>query len=115
MGMVMVANKLPLGIHLDLPNGARVTIKGTALPAEKQREEPLPGGYILTPVDEAHWLAWRERNKNWDPVVRKLIFASPRADAARGIAKEQAELRTGLEPLDPEKPGPGIEPLKRDD
>lgn len=108
---IMVANKLPWGVHLDVPGRERVTIRGTSLPHGIQREVPLPGGYLLSPVDEEHWKAWIAANGKLTPVARGLIFAADTADATRGKAAEQAELRTGFEPMDPAKLPAGLELL----
>jgi len=110
---IIVACKLPHGLHLDVPGKGRVTLKGTALPEDVRRENPLPGGFSLTSVDADFYAAWLKRNEDLEAVKRGFVFASARRDAAQGQARELDELETGLERLDPEKPPPGLERLDR--
>jgi len=112
MGTVLVANKMPYGIHLDVEKRERVTILGTAMPHGVQRETALPGGYMLTPVDEEHWNAWAEANKELSLIKTGMIFAEGRRDAARGRAVEQADFVTGVERIDPERLPAGLETFK---
>lgn len=105
---ILVANKLPFGVHLDVKGRERVTLPGTALPHGIQREVPLPGGFLLTPVDEDHWKAWIGANAKLDPVKRGMIFAADTADAGRGRAMDNADLRTGFEPMDPKAMPSGL-------
>lgn len=115
---VMVANKLPFGLHLDLPKelgSKRVTIKGAALPANVMRETPLPGGFALSPVPEDHWNAWVKINKDLSIVQQGLVFSAPRRDHVTGKAVELAELVSGLEPINPNKLPNGIKKFDPND
>lgn len=105
----MVACKLPNGLHLDVPGKGRVTLKGVMLPFGIAPDAPMPGGYTLTSVDEEFWQAWVARNAESDIVVKKIVFASARADHTRGMAAEQTEIKSGLEQLDANKPGASLE------
>ena len=107
--MIVVACKLPNGLHLDVPGKGRVTLKGVALPFGVAPEAPMPGGYTLTQVDEEFWQAWVKNHADSDIVQKKIVFASARSDHTRGMAAEQKEIKTGLEPTDPSKPGTGLE------
>lgn len=125
---VTVACKLPHGIwlHRDEPRvettavlgggireikvhrrtGERFRINGNAIPALRDPERDYPAivgghnGYALThgvPADL--WAAWLHANRDSDMVRNGLVFACDKAGEARDRAREQAEVRSGLEPL----------------
>jgi hypothetical protein len=119
-GQVTVACKLPNGLILrvfdmieksESPVGAAprtvreaasragsVTLKGCAAPYGTPKL--LHGGYALTHgVDADFFEAWMAQNKEHPAVKAGLIFAHAKSDMAQGKAKEQAEIRSGLEPL----------------
>lgn len=109
MATVTVACKLPNGVHLDIRGRGRVTLRGTAV-AFGVAPVIVPGGYALTPdVDEDWWNAWLDLSRDLDIVKKQIVFAMPKPVEARARAREMAELRTGLEPMDPDKPGPGLQ------
>lgn len=133
---VTVACKLPHGLILRLfdmldhdepvmgggmrtvkkavPRLETVTLKGYAVPFGKMPDVPVAGGYALTTgVDAEFWDAWLEQNKTTDLVKNNLVFAAERQDTAQGRAREQDEIRNGLEPLDPEKPMKGVQPATK--
>jgi hypothetical protein len=101
--------------------GDMVQIRGTAYP----RGNPPPGmpprpimagGYALTPnVPADFWDAWLEQNKEADYVKNKMIFAYGDRAKTIGVARDNRELRSGLEPVnmtnDPRqiKPRPGVD------
>lgn len=108
MPTVTVACKLPHGLHLDLKGRERVTVRGTAVPFGTAAHDI--GGFALTPnVDADFFAAWLEAYKNLEVVKRRLIFAYPKTQDATAQALELRDERSGLEPLDPDKPGAGIE------
>lgn len=131
-GTVTIACRLPNGLYLDVgrrPDGGpaqRVRVNGFArevgidLPRTYARTPdglpvapPEPGtvvaGYALTPgVDEDIWLAWLVEHEAMEIVKRGLIFAMPKHNDAAAKAKELAENKSGLEPIDPHKPGHGV-------
>ena len=128
---VTVACKLPNGLHLDLrdANGEvrRVTLRGSG---DARRMESggqfvsshgnrVSEGFGLTPgVSKEFWEAWEAqyRKANYEPLVRGLIFAVPKLDSAAAMAREKAEIKTGLEPIDPaKKTGDGVEARTEED
>lgn len=132
MATVTVGCKLPNGLYLRAfrmvtrteavlgggvreyqiaePIGEPVKINGYAAPFGMAPDAPISGGYALTSgIDEDLWNSWLEANKDSDLVRNNLIFASGRADHAQGRGREQAALRSGLEPLDPNNLPKGIE------
>lgn len=133
-GTVTVACKLPHGLILRLHEmisvpepvlgggvretkvarhtGQEVIIKGAAVPYGKAPQTEIHGGYALTfGVDAQFFSRWMQEFKDSDMVKNGLIFAFEKRDDAAAKAKEQEEVRTGLEPIDPEKPGRGIKKM----
>lgn len=119
---VDVCCKLPNGLHLAVfrmedhvepvmgggvrtvqravPEG-RVTVRGTGRRLDDPR---IVGGYAVTRgVDADLWARWMAQNKDSDIVRNGLIFADEKPAMATGKAKEQADIRSGLEPLDPDR------------
>jgi hypothetical protein len=123
-GTVTVACKVPNGIILRAfelintveasPNGGRevkmaqqlgedFTVFGPARPHGEQPKTTVVGGYALTRGIPAElWNKWYEVNKNTDLVRNKQIFAYERLEAVKGNAKEQAKVRSGMEPITPD-------------
>lgn len=118
-GTVTVALKLPNGLVLELKENKELGLKGrpevyvargSALPYGVASEFSIVGGFGLTPNIDADFFAeWLVRNANLSVVKEGLIFAHAKASDASVQAREFAELRSGLEALDPEKPGTGLE------
>ena len=63
----------------------------------------------LASFDADFFDAWLAANKDLKLVRDGLIFAHPKAADATAQAKEFADLKSGLEPLDPDKPATGLE------
>lgn len=124
-GQVVVACKLPHGLILrnfemvDVPvpvlggglrtvqearqKGGRVEIHGNAIPVQRDPERDYPqivGGYALTyGVDADFWEAWLKANETSAIVKNRLVFAFEKVADTRAAAKENAGLKSGLEPL----------------
>jgi len=86
------------------PKGPTYRIKGPTVPdAFKPLIEVVggPNGYAITQGMPAEvferWLKW---NEDQPFVKNKLIFGDEDADKVRGMARELASTKTGLEPLD---------------
>ena len=106
MPYVTVGCKLPNGIHLD-HMGKRVTLNGS-------NSSSLIGGHGLTEgVDKEFWDAWLADHKDFDPVKQGLIFAHEKDANTKAEAKEKTNTKTGMEPLDADKPAPGIKPMEK--
>jgi hypothetical protein len=125
---VTVACKIPHGLQLQLVRktsyveetlsgsrdrvrydrtGARVMIYGPGRPVNPPPgfpdPHPMAGGYALThDVDSKFWEQWLEQNK-LSPIVKNgLIFAMSSSNDVKAKAREQADFRSGLEPLNME-------------
>jgi hypothetical protein len=101
---VTVACKIPHGLQLQL---VRVMIYGPGRPVNPPPgfpdPHPMAGGYALThDVDSKFWEQWLEQNK-LSPIVKNgLIFAMSSSNDVKAKAREQADFRSGLEPLNME-------------
>jgi len=110
---VTIACKLPAGLVLEMPkggpfNGRRVTLLGGRIVRDDNgmpiSDRTTPGGFGLTfGVDKDFWDAWLALHKEFPPVVKGAIFAMDKPADATAMAKEMADVKTGLEPKDPEK------------
>ncbi len=130
-GTVSVACKLPNGLALRVfkmiphsepvmgggtreteiavPLGETVVLKGYAAPFGMAPDAPVAGGYAITAgVDADFWATWIGQNAEHPAVKNGLIFAAERVDSVQKQAKEQTEIKCGLEALDPEKPMRGV-------
>lgn len=113
-GTVTVACKIPMGLHLDLPNKKRATVRGPAMEVgftTQGREPPIvANSYALTyDVDADHWDEWLKLNGNLEIVQKKFVFASAKTPDARAIAREHEKELTKMEPLNADAPGQGLE------
>jgi hypothetical protein len=111
---VVVACKLPHGVHLELgydpttgiqddAKYQRVRINGT-LTGLEPGSKATAGEWALTPnVDKAFWDEWLKRNQKLGFVKEGLIFAQPEAKSAGAASRERENLTTKLEPLNPVK------------
>lgn len=125
---VTVCCKVPNGIVLDLfewtevrspaPGGhitekvsrrktdRRFIINGNRVQFGKMPDYTIVGenGYALTPgIPADFWYEWYEQNKDNDLVKNKIIFAFDTEKSAIAAAKDHQSVKTGLEPLDPNK------------
>jgi len=100
MPNVTVGCKIVNGVILA-HQGKRVTLAGA-------KSSRIIGGYGMTEVDKDFFEAWCKANADSALLSANLIFAQDRASLADGKAKEQADVKSGFEPINPEKPVPGV-------
>lgn len=88
-----------------------VVLKGVAHEFGQIPGHMTDGGYALTfGVNRDFFEAWMAQNKDTAIVKEGLVFAQETRESAVDQSVDQAEVRTGLEPLDPNKlPIKGIE------
>ena len=103
-GTVFVFANLPHGQTFGLP-GRQVTVAGWPVSALRgPGGEALPGGrYGVTEIDAGDWAEIRRIYGAMRIFQSGLVFAAPSREAGQAMAAERAELRHGLEPVDPEK------------
>ncbi len=76
------------------------------LAATQEVPNLIVGGYGITSgIPEEFWNRWLEANKDTELVRGGFIFAMKSESDARKEASSRAKLKSGLEPLDPTKPG----------
>lgn len=108
---VVVGCKLPNGLHMDVGKDnerVRVTLNGA-------NHSRIIGGYGLTEVDSDFWDAWFKDHQKFPPVMNGEIFVQSTHKRAESHAQDHAELESGFEPINPQKPGAGVETYKADD
>jgi hypothetical protein len=99
---VTVCCKLPHGLHLDLQQPGkpkvRITLKG-------HNSARVVGGYGITEqVPKEHFDEWMKQNRNHPAVTGNLIFAMNNTASAESKAREYAEHRHGMEPINSSDP-----------
>lgn len=104
MANITVACKLPNGVVLN-QGETKVLLKGA-------RDRDAIAGFGLTEVDEGFWSTWSTAHKDFPPLKKGFIFAQQKASSAAAEAKEKADVKTGMEGLDPQKPGTNLKPEK---
>jgi hypothetical protein len=130
---VVVCCKLPHGFILELsdsrienqngkdvvvhfPVGEQVEVTGAnyahrlAHP-KREQDRNVRGvfGFGMTDVDADLWAAWLKQKATWPPLQKGWVYAQPSSEKARGQAREQEKMKVGFEPLDQDKPAPGVE------
>lgn len=93
--------------------GGAVFVHGPTVPFGKFPEVPVVGGYALTPnIDAEFAVEYMRQNAESDLVRNRIIYAVDKPETATRLAKEQESIRSGLEPLDPNRLPRGIETAK---
>lgn len=101
---VLVGCKLPCGIELDGPRGT-ITING-------KNTSMIANGFGLTHIDETDWAYLLAVYSTHAAFKNNAIFATG-SDSVADVAELAEDLKsekTGMEGLDPTKPGAGVEP-----
>ena len=107
------ATEMPVTVAIKGPGGVPFG-QGPALGVIVTQD-----GFALTQgVSEEFWERWLEQNKASDIVRNKVIYA--RKNDVEGWAREHAQVRTGVEPIDPDHPekmmpGLGTMRVQKDD
>lgn len=112
---VVVYCKIPNGYHLTVKDAAGVDhtyrINGP-LNKKQQPDAPVIFGHGATRIPKEFWEEWLAEHKELEPVKREHIFATAKPQDGKAMARERKDNRTGLEGIDPKKPGPGLEPAE---
>lgn len=98
--------------------GDQVRINGVAArtnPAPNDSAFAQTGGYALTPgVDREFFEEWLRQNADAEVVRNEIIFAHGSDADVRRHTRDNEKVRSGMEPIDPEKPPMrGIQPAER--
>lgn len=108
-------------IRIARPTGERVTLRGPGPAVQAMRRgqeiDHVPvGGYALTQgVPREHWEKVEKDYADHPALVNHLVFAAKNDAAASDEARATRGVRTGLEGIDPDKPGlrTGIRSVER--
>lgn len=132
---VTVASKWPTGLWLQLfrmekshepmmggghreiqkavRDGVPIRVNGPAVVFGAPPPYPVICGFALTHnVPREHWERWRDANKDSDLVRNGLISAYATRDNAEAYARDNAKTLSGMEPVDPSRPPPGLRGVK---
>lgn len=100
---VTVALNRATGILFPLPGGRKALVNGNAAHLRGKEKGVLPvGGFGLTTIAAEDWEFIKKTYGGMEIFEHGLIFAAERPSDARDEADEKAELRHGIEPVDPE-------------
>lgn len=100
---VAVALNRATGIQFAMPDGRKVLVNGNAANLRGKEKGVLPvGAFGLTIIPSADWDYIKKTYGGMEIFQNGLIFASERKADAMDEAAEKAELRHGIEPVDPE-------------
>lgn len=102
-------------VGCKLPHGLVITVGGRSVTLNGVNSSRIIGGYGLTVVDKDFFEAWKIEFST-SPLVRNdLIFDQDTAAKAESQAKEQAEVLSGLEPIDKDANVLGVKEVSKDD
>lgn len=124
METVSIGCKLPHGLKIALggleetsvegktvkmfrPNGRHINLNGY-----HTQGAAVMGVGMTHDVDAAAWRDWAERNKDFEPLSKGLIFEFKRQSDAAPMARELANVKSGFEGIDPDKPGRNVSKSK---
>lgn len=84
------------------PTGETITINGNARKFGEAPDHRIVAGFALTEgVNKDFFERWLEQHKDLPAVKNRLIYAFESLDHVEGQAKNDANLRNGMEPLAP--------------
>lgn len=112
---VSVACKLPHGLIMELgqpgsENYRSVKLRGPNTLDARGKLPVTVGGYAFTQVPEDFWKAWSQQHKRAAFLLNRAVYSESDTDRAQAAALTDANLVTGFERLNPDKPAPGVEP-----
>lgn len=100
--VVTVGCKLPNGLVLDVEGSQSIVLNGA-------NAATVIYGYGLTEnVDKAVFDKWLEQHKDQPYVKNELVFAQGKTNSAESKAKENSDVKSGLEGLPQDNPAPGV-------
>ncbi|SAL55022.1 hypothetical protein AWB70_04691 [Caballeronia cordobensis] len=109
---VTVACRLPQGVHLDIVKHGelrkRVTLNGA------NSRDAVAGFGITEHVPKAFFEQWLADHQESPAVKNGLIFAHKRKASVEAQAEDNTDLKSGLDPMNPKKPGKDLLPLSKE-
>jgi len=111
---VIVYCKIPNGFHLTVKaaDGVDQTfrINGPLNRTPQAPDVPVFFGHGATRIPKDFAEEWFRSHAELEPVKKGHIFMTEKHQDGKAQAKERKDEKTGLEGLDPKKPGHGLEP-----
>jgi len=99
--------------------GKQIVLNGTGVQWGQARTHPMAHGYALTPnVPADLWAEWVKQNQGSPLLTSGVLICHAKLADVVANAKNNRELRTGLEAVDPHskmRMGMGMEIVKSDD
>lgn len=99
-----------IAIGCKLPNGLLLRHGGEEHHLAGANSSRVIGGYGISQIPADFWAGWKTEYAKFPPLKNNLIFEQATVAKAEDQAKEQAGVKSGLEPLDQKKPAPGVTP-----
>ncbi|MBS0986887.1 MULTISPECIES: hypothetical protein [Acetobacter] len=106
-----MATATTVTVGCKLPGGLVLRLRDVTHTLAGANTSSVIGGYGLTRLPADFWQAWAEAYAHYPLLRQGLIFAQSTAEKGAAQAREQAELRSGLEAVNPHTPAPGISPV----
>jgi hypothetical protein len=91
----------PTKMYMPDPLRGEVRLFGYAIPFGKIPKFSIIGDFGLTEVDRDWWNEWKSQNSGFDMLKNGLIFEHGEKASVEAYAQEHADLKCGLEPMDP--------------
>ena len=94
-------------VKIARPRPEQFEVRGNAIPIGVPNfpvPEMADGFAITRGCPKELWDLWEEQNKHSHLVQKGLIFSSSSINALRDEIKNRRDLKSGLEPIDPEHP-----------
>lgn len=91
----------PTKMYMADPTRGEVRLYGYATPYGKIPKYTIIGDFALTEVDRDWWNEWKKQNSGFDMLKNGLIFEHGEKSSVEAYANEHADLKCGLEPMNP--------------
>jgi hypothetical protein len=97
-------------VKVSRQKGPTITLNGPSVRFGDIPPFSIVGGYALTPNVPADFFEeWKKQNSEQMFIKNNLIFAHGKTETASDRAREQNDVKSGLERIDPEKLPKGIQ------
>ncbi len=95
-------------IGCKLPHGIVAQVSDTQIHINGANSSQVIGGYGQTVVDKSFYEQWASIYKDAAFFVNELVFIVKDARSFKDAATERQDVATGVEGVNPDKPGLGI-------
>jgi hypothetical protein len=91
----------PTKVFMPDPDQGEVKLRGYAVRFGWIPKFSIIGDFALTEVDRGWWEKWKAQNSGFGMLKNGLIFEHGEKQSVEDYAEEHAELKCGLEPINP--------------